>query len=270
MKTYLRSLAAAVAACAVTSCLQNETVVTLKKDGSGTITEQTVFGEKAVAMMSQMGAGGGEGEAKDPFADMFSKEKAEKRAAKMGEGVTVDSVKMINEGGKKGALVTYKFADVNKIKFSPGSGMEDMSPGEGAEAKSKNEPIAFTYGGGKLAVKMPDPAANKDEKKAAKEASKEQMKDPQMETMMKEMFKDMKMSAKLVVEPGIASSTATHVTGNSITLMEVDFNELMKEDGAFKKLMEAQPETPEEMEAALKGVKGMKAETKREFEVIVK
>lgn len=272
MKTYLRSLAAAVVACTVTSCLQNETVITVKKDGSGTITEQTVFGAKAVGMMGQMSAAGG-ADVKDPIAGMFSKEKAEQRAVKLGEGVTVESVKILEQGGGKGALVTYKFADVNKLKVQPGGGMDDMAPNPGGEAqpeKKKGEPVTFNYAAGKLTVKMPDPAANKEEKKAAKEQAKEQMDNPQMQAMMKEMFKDMKMSVKLVAEPGIASSTATHVSGNTVILMEADFNELMTDDAAFKKLIESQPETTEEMEAALKGVKGMKAETKREIVVELK
>jgi len=45
---------------------------------------------------------------------------------------------------------------------------------------------------------------------------------------------------------------------------------VMKTPGAFKKMAATQPETPEEIEAALKGIDGIKMETKREVTISLK
>ena len=62
----------------LSSCLQVESTISLKKDGSGTVTEDLIFGEQMVQMM-KMGmaqAAQADGKAKDPFAEMLDKKKA--------------------------------------------------------------------------------------------------------------------------------------------------------------------------------------------------
>ena len=72
----------------LSSCIQVESTISVKKDGSGTITEELVFGEQMVMMMQMGAAQGGPGAAgKDPMAQMLDKTKAQARAKKMGEGV---------------------------------------------------------------------------------------------------------------------------------------------------------------------------------------
>jgi len=276
MKKQILPLLATAGALALTSCFQSETVIHLKKDGSGTIVEETSFGEQMKAMMAQMSALGGEGadKAKDPMADMFSEEKAKKKASSLGEGVTFDKVEKVKLGDRDGYRVTYKFADINKVKFDPGDATESMKPpgadgGEDEKAK-KSDPITFTYAGGNLAIHMPkpDPKAKKDEGD-----SKEEEEDPQaaqQEAMMKQMFADMKISVRLTADDGIAKTDASYNSGGTITLMEMDFGKLMKDPAAFKKLQKANPQTPEEIEATLKGVEGIKMESKQEVSATLK
>lgn len=49
MKRALGILAALTLPC----CLQNETMITLNKDGSGTVVEETFLGSKMLEMMTQ-------------------------------------------------------------------------------------------------------------------------------------------------------------------------------------------------------------------------
>ena len=53
-------------------------------------------------------------------------------------------------------------------------------------------------------------------------------------------------------------------------LMEMDFGKVIQTPGALKKLQSAQPETPDDFEKALKGIDGIKVETKPEVAVTLK
>ena len=148
MKRPILFLASIISALSLTSCLQNETTIHLNKDGSGTLVEETTLGAQMMAMMDQMsalggiapGAGGG-ADKKDPVAEMFSEEKAKARAAKLGEGVTLEKNETIDKKGNKGGRATYHFADINKLKISASDGMKDMSPmGDQAPAGKKVQP----------------------------------------------------------------------------------------------------------------------------------
>lgn len=279
MKKLLTMLASAAAVLSLSSCFQSETTVHLNKDGSGTLVEETKLGAQMLEMMAQMAAGfGGEGDkAKaDPIKEMFSEEKAKKRAAELGEGVTFVKSEAVEKDGAKGARATYKFTDINKIKVSTGDSMKNASPmGDmpGQPEAKKAEPIRFTYADGKLTVKMPRPEADKakegEEKPAAENQEMPDLNSPEA-AQMKQMFADMKMSLKLVVDSGIGETNATHVDGNTITLMEMNFGKLIENADGFKKLQSVDQKDPAAAMEALKGIDGVKVETKEEVTVKVK
>ncbi len=249
------------------SCLQNEVTITLNKDGSGTLVEETTFGEQVLTMLAQFGAlGGGE----DPLADLISEEKAKERAAALGEGVTFEKAEAVERGKNKGGRVTYRFADINAIRISPGDGMKSMSPGGdlGAAAEDAQKPITFQYGDGKLTIKMPRP--EKEDLPGDTVDIADGLANPQMEAMIKEMFADMKVSMKLVIEPGIGETNATHRDGNTITLMELEFGELLKNDDTLKKLTQIDQSDPTAALAMLKVVDGVKFEVNEEVTVTFK
>lgn len=282
MKKFLLPMASALAALILPSCFQSETTIRLNKDGSGTLVEETKLGGQMLAMMDQMAAGfggGGDQAKNDPVKEMFSEEKAKKRAAELGEGVTFEKSEPVEANGAKGARVTYKFKDINKLKVSTADSAKNMSPmGDmadmpGAPKAKKPEPISFAYADGKLTIKMPKPDADDakgEEKPSDEEAGMPGMDSPEAEAMMKQMFADMKMSLKVVIEPGIADSNATHKDGDTITLMEMNFGKLIENADAFKKLQKMDQKDPAAAMEALKGVEGVKFEVKEEITVKVK
>lgn len=270
MKTLILASTSAVCALVLPGCLQSETTVHLNKDGSGTLVEQTTLGGQMTAMMEQMAAMGGD-QGQDPLKEMFSAEKAKKKAANYGEGVTFEKSEPVTVGANKGAKVTYKFADINKLKLSPGENLNDMSPemGQHDTAKVKSEPVTFTYGGGNLAIHFPEPKKPDAEAKEKAKAAAPEMENPQMEGMMKQMMADMKVSVKLVVEPGIAETDATYRDGKTLTLMEMEMGKVLEKPDGFKKLTATKDEDPAAAMEALKGIEGVKVETKREVTVKV-
>ena len=88
--------------------------------------------------------------------------------------------------------------------------------------------------------------------------------------MAKAMFADMKMAVRLVIEPGIKKCDATHVEGNTITLMEMNFGELMKDPKGMKLLDQMEGKKPEEVAKLVEGIAGVKFETKEKITVEMK
>lgn len=275
LKQKLTAALAAATALALSSCFQHETTINLKKDGSGTIVEETRMSGQMLAMMAQFAAGFGaeEGDAQDPVKDMLSEEKAKKRAAELGEGVTVEKIEPVTVGTSKGARVTFRFEDINKLRVSTDNAMSMMSdtmPGEAVEeAATGEQPITFKYKDGTLVI-----STNIDAPKDKADAEKtEEDADDDLEEgmeMMKQMFADMKISMKLVVEPGIAETNATHRDGDTIILMEMDMNKLMENPDNLKKFGAIDGEDPAAAMEAMRGIDGVKAELKPEVTVKLK
>lgn len=273
MKRIALPFIALLTALALPSCLQQATTIHLKADGSGTIVEETTFGAQMAAMLG--GLGGEQG--KDPLKELASADKANARAAKLGEGVTVEKAEAIDNNGSKGARVTYHFTDINKLKFTASGGVQDVMP-EMPNAPATKKPLekatTFKLADGTLTINIPEqekPALPTGEKKeGAPAAGEDELQGAQMEAMMTQMLADAKVSLKLVVEPGIAETSATHVDGNTITLMEMDMNKVLKNPDAMKQLKGIDKSNQGQAMEALKGFDGVKMEPKKEITVKVK
>lgn len=253
----------------MTGCIEHHVTISLNKDGSGTITEETLLGAQMLAMIEQMGALGGEaGEVPDPTADMVDREKAEATAKKMGEGVTVEKVEKIDKAGSKGGRIVYAFKDINKVKYGFGEGLDDMGPGGAEEPapEAAEKPMKFVYKDGVLTLKNEGMEADKPEAGDAPEPEV----DPAQLAQAKQMMGGMKMSIRLTFPGGIAETNATHRDGDTVTMMEMDMGKLLEDPEAFAKLQKEEPESPAAMAEILKGVKGMKVETNEELRVKLK
>ena len=146
----------------------------------------------------------------------------------------------------------------------------------GAAKKAEVEkPITFAYNDSQLTINLPKP--KKEEIEAAKEDAAKDIPAPeegpqaeQMQAMAMQMMKDMKMSCKIVVEPGIEETNATHHEGNTITLMEMEMGKLMANPEIQKQLKGLDMQDPAAFEEKLKGIEGVKGESKEKVTVKVK
>ncbi len=286
MKTLRCFLLPATIALTLSGCLQNETTVHVNPDGSGTIVEETFLGEQMTAMLGSLGNLGGKQDkpSKDPLDDMFSQEKVKAKAAKLGEGVTLSKIEKLEKDGKKGARITYQFADINKLLLPLNDATSALDQGTGGpptadegspapEAKKKQgDPIRFQMADGKLTITMPRPDSSKKDEaknKPEDETSKDDANNDQSE-MMKSMLADMKIAIRVVAESGISSTDATHVDGQTVTLLEMNFSELITNPDAMKTLEKLEGRSPEAAAAALKGIKGVKVEIKEKITLKMK
>jgi len=271
MKKILSIFLSATIALFLSSCFEYETEITINKDGSGTITDEMLLSAQMVGMMEMAEAQGGQQQT--PLDDMKDEGKMKEKATAYGEGVTFLKTENIKRpDGSKGIRATFQFTDINKVPFSPNSGMSQLSeikPGPKAEKAAAEVKATFAYADGKLSIQLPQSENGEMGEEEQKDAEKFDPQDPQM-AMMTEMMRGMKMSAKVTLADGIAETNATHHADGSITLFEFDFDEVMKNPDGLNALSEMNSKNPEAISKALAKIKGAKAETQKEITATVK
>lgn len=279
----LRVAVAIAAVCLFSGCIQDNVLVNIKPDGSGTIEETVLVSNSFIEMMQDIGKDfkeeGKEGTKQEGAAAEKKKppdvvgemmEKAQKSENDFGEGVKFVSAKRSKTDTASGYTAIYSFRDINKVTLNQNPGKK--TPGDeskkdkngGDKDASKNDTIKFAFIKGspaKLTVQMPPPKAKKDEKSAAPEKDKPQATDdPKAIEMMKTIFKDMRVSIVLNIDGDIVNTNATHRSGRKITLIDMDFGKLIGDIELLKKINKEQPETLEEMKKMVKGIEGLKLE----------
>ena len=276
MKAILRSLLIAAACTLFAGCFQIERVVNVKQDGSGTITETVIIPKAIIAQMKQMtdafksvGADGAQPATPVKSPGDPDEAKLKEQASKMGEGVTFQSAKKVSTATGEGFAAIFTFTDISKVKLDQNPSDAVPSAGPGMDVKSKGPPeiITFQFTKGKssqLIVNMPafKPAADAGKKDKEPKADGFPGGEDMAMAMMKEMFKDMRMTLAIEINGKIVKTDADNVTGNRITLMDMDFNKLLANPEKFKALSKAEPKGLEEAKVLMKGIDGIKFETK--------
>ena len=231
------------------ACLRSTTVISLKPDGSGTIVQETGMTAQAVAMLKSMAAGAGEkgGAPKE----LFGEQEARRAAAAMGvQFVGGEPIK----GELEGYRARFAFADIRQIRMSLSQEAATNMTGSG----TSDPPFGFEFEKGaaasRLTIKMPDlksPAGSMGLPKDAGNAEQMQQAMAMMKVMMKGMFVDVSLD----LAGRIVKTDAPYVQGSRVTLMQVDFDKLLADEGALKKLQNATDIK------ALAGVPGLKVLT---------
>jgi hypothetical protein len=247
----------------LTSCLEIKSTVIVNKDGTATIEESVLLGAQLAAMMQ---AGGGQGDQLKGL--VMDKAKAEERAKKLGEGVTVKSHEEVKTpDGKSGVKVVFAVADLAKLKYVP------FEPEQEGKPASKSEPMTFALSSSSLTITNPEADKKKGgnaekPKKSAEELA--QMK-AQM-GMMKPMFAGMRMTIEVKGAGGIASSDATHFNDGTVSYLDIQFDKLMDNTDAFMEVMESGEGGMSISEAATKfsEIEGLKIEGKKVVTVELK
>ncbi len=255
-----------------TGCLKDERTVSIKADGSGTIEIRTMMKSESIQQMIEMakgmkeamggGEGDGEGEEEDGPENMFTEKTAKKKAAELGEGVEFVSMKPLKEEGWEGMVAVYSFKDITKVVIKPGSEdspMGDDGPGGGGGGGDSSPKVietikferkALDSGNTELTVitEGKEPEASTDEDPAMPEVPPEQQRAmmEQQLAMMKQMVGGLKMSVKITVEGSLVKSSSPHVDGNTVTIMSMDFDEMLEKPETFLDAAENEPKSLKE------------------------
>jgi hypothetical protein len=229
------ALLLALAGALTTGCIRSTTTISLKPDGSGTIVQENAVGAQALAMIKSFAASGSKPGAAGA-ADLFTAEQAKKTAEAM--GVTFVSGDPIKTGELEGYRALYRFDDITKIKINMQQGADAMVPA----TAQKEPPFGFGFSRGPassvLTIQMPDQstAGAFPGMPGAGGLDADQAQAAQALAMMKMMMQGMFLDVSIDVEGNILKSNASHVQGSKITLLQVDFDKLLADDGALKRL----------------------------------
>lgn len=290
MKRNFGILAILAFAMVVSGCIETSTLVRVNRDGSGTVKETIKMNKMVVGMMKGMAssmqdafqAEGAEGEenatagSDTPPKDeaLFSEEKARAQAEKMGAGVELLSYEEIEDNASTGYTAVYTFDNINELRVNqnPGASMPSM-PGESeseGEGEGDEEYVLFAFTPGSPATLEITPPQD-DEEETQEETMEEEMdmegdEESADEGMggfeqMKEFFRGMRLKIALEFAGGIEETNATYVDGNTVTLIEMDFDTLLENPDALEKLEQSEKMSPAEAKEILHDIPGIKFDT---------
>jgi len=252
----LHLLLLAAASLALTSCFEIKSTITVNKDGTATIEESMLLGAQLAAMAA---AGGGQSDQLKGLS--MDKDKAEARAKKLGDGVTVKSHEEVKTpDGKTGTKVVFAVADLSKLKYLP------FEPEQEGKPASNSEPMTFALSGSSLTITNPESDKKKGGGEGKPKKSPEEIAQMKAQMgMMKPMFAGMRMSVEVKGAGGIASSDATHFNDGTISYLDIQFDKLMDNTDAFAEVMESGDGGMSMSDAAAKfsKVEGLKIEGKK-------
>ena len=277
---YLRLLVLFSLPLLLSACVSFESVLSLKPDGSGTITQTTMMSRKAVEQMASMAnTFGAKGDAHGSFDktvnEMFSEKQARQQMAKLGEGVTFVSYAPASTAEAAGMKAVYSFKDISKLKL-------DMKPGgnlaqtglQGGEAEKSLPTFHFQrLENGHSLLTIPlgslDTAADPKSKKVIINDDLADMSkkgdgtpDPAAMEMFRQMLGGMKIRMVIEVEGKLIETNCPFVEKNQMTLLNIDFDEVLKtfnDPAKLQGMLGKKPGSLAEAQALMKDLKGIQA-----------
>ena len=226
-------------------CIQFDTLVKVKGDGSGTIVQTMTMSAETMEMMKSMKGDGAKVEAGGKPMALEAKdiEQAKSEAAKMGEGVTFVKAEPIDTKEAKGMRAVYAFKDVTKLKISQKPSSPGSAPAPGGKDVDDTMKFGFVKaanGNSVLTVSMPDLKAAADKKAAtSKTPAKSPEAPPEAMAMMKQMFKGLRIAIAVEPEGKVVQTNSPFVEGSRVTLMEMNFDSLLADEAKMKQFSAA-------------------------------
>jgi hypothetical protein len=230
-------------ACAVLSagCFTSDSVIVVQGDGTGTVTNTILLKSSTMELLKnfQPTLEGGKEKAEGAPAskEFFSEARMREATASMGEGVTFQSMKPLKKDGWEGVVVAYAFTDISKLKFNMRSeSAVAMGDASSSELMTFRFAPAAAAAPAKLTIVMPLEKALKERTNTTGKMPK--MDDSAMSKAMLEQFKTMfeglRASVAVEVAGPIVKTNADHVSGSKVTLLSIDFNQMMASGADFE------------------------------------
>jgi hypothetical protein len=276
MRMISKLMGVVLAGVLLAGCMDVETVIKVKPDGSGTVEETMIMSKETVEQMKMMTSGmagmftdGEEGQAAptpEPFS-LLDEEELKSKAKEMGEGVTYVSGKELSTEKGEGYVAVYAFTDITKLKINkepdspmgsgmgmemgmaPGMEMEpDMEPESSVNLAPGMEKVTFEFTPGESAVlklRIPQEESGSEVSETPEDSGEVVLPEEGGETdealdpmqqQMMQMFKDMRFALKIVVEGDIQETNASHRDGSAITLFDMHFGKLLDDMSKFEEL----------------------------------
>jgi hypothetical protein len=295
MKRFFMIFLMCIALLTLTACIQVDTVVKIKTDGSGVIEETFLmkkdFLQQMKITMEEMAKSMDqvltEGENSDKTQqskdsrvkaekfDIFDEGKLKGHAKDMGEGVTYLKGSKIITDDYEGYKAIYEFTDISKVKINKNKAEKVLSDPQqiSPDSKASKEYITFTFTKGEpaeLLIKSPGSRIDKKSEDISEDLkpSQDDVKaSEEMMAKMKEMFHGMKIALAVEVDGNILETNASHREGSKITLLELDFGKLMEMPEVVKRFSQSKPKNAEDLKLLIQDLPGIKVDLNNEIRI---
>lgn len=233
-------VAVLVAAVLFASCINVSSTLTVRPDGSGTVTERILLPAQVTMMMRSLQQFG---DSSDGSQALFTEEEVRDRVESM-PGMRVESVTMLSDDRGEGYEAVYAFNNLNDVSYDPAPG--DVLPDDASTTTADNPmdllsavDLSFTPGSpATLTVTMPrDDDQEVDDDSLSVDPSTEDPSSPREERMIRQMLQDSGLRLAVNIEGSIVETNATHRSGSTITLIDIDFGKTMEDSTAFTRMM---------------------------------
>lgn len=226
----------------VVGCMNMSSTVRVGTDGSGTVTERLTISPQFAQMMRKMQQ---MGDSTASEGGLFTIEEIRARADST-PGLRLESSELLSGPNGEGYEAVYSFDNLSAVDFNPSP--DDVLPEQSENEGDGDAPfdllsdVDFAHEAGTpatLTITMP---RSGEEDVGMDTPGEGPPSDPQMQ-MMRQMMSDSGFRLAVTVDGEIVETNASHRSGSTITLMEMDFGTLAQDSAAFRKVMtnEQQP-----------------------------
>jgi hypothetical protein len=252
-------------------CLNVQTTVKVNKDGSGTINEKVLFSGEFAGMIKEFAMSFGDSTQPQEEFSLFKEDELKAMATNYGEGVRYLSSEKISDNEWEGYTAVYEFDDISKIKLQPEA--EDkvslgMAGGDQSAAGGEEKDyyfFSFVKGNEpELIIDRPDIEIDSQNVTQVEESSEsEEQSNSNEGDEYLHFMKNMSINVNVEVDGKIINTNASYVEGSKITLLQMNFGEMMKNKEMFNQFKNKQPKSIEEMKEYLEALPGMKLEIQK-------
>jgi len=236
-------------ALAATGCFQMATTIKVAGDGSGTIDQRQFITAAGLAQLGQVTMGGG-GRTFDPL----SEESARGAASRLGDGVTYVSSTPIVEGNGRGREITYAFDDINRVHVGLDAPVQGLATGQSG-AGVTCAMTTLDNGHALLKITVPQPLLSE---------GGSAMPPADQIAMVRSFLTGARISIALETAGTIVHASSPFVDGNRVTLLEINFDDLLKDD-VLTRIRAAK--TADEIKAVVATVPGLKLNLEPEITI---
>jgi hypothetical protein len=240
----------------LSGCLQSETVIRIRPDGSGEVVERFSMAGEIVGMLAGFASMGGQQEF-----SLIQPDELRARAGQMGPGVRFLGAEATSSEWGEGYIARYSFEDINTLRVNqnpsdnvPLSG--DELPGEPVS----KEFLTFSFRRGNpsaLEVLLPAP-----DDESFDEESVVQAQDPEELAAAMRFYEDMRIAVRIEVIGTLVSTDADHRRGNSVTLMDIDFNRIIRNQELSRAILGQGAGSLAQVQRLALGTEGVQIEAK--------
>ncbi|MHB8108921.1 MAG: hypothetical protein ACYDHW_02685 [Syntrophorhabdaceae bacterium] len=245
----------------ICGCIQDNVVIKLNPDGSGTIVE-TIMSNMFKDMMQK--ECGKDCPSEDDIAAELAKETmrlAKDNAGEFGKNVRLVSVKPARTNKAAGSTAVYSFDDINKISINKDP--LTRTSGYFRDRGRDDNNINFSFKKGtpaQLKITMfPEEWLNR-QMGPDKEDPEDKDDFENMDAETKELIRSGRVQVAIEINGDILKSNASYQADKKITLIDVSFENVPENDSMLNKLQKKPPRSIKEYKEAIKGAKDFKLE----------